>query len=92
LLSSGVVLTGGTALMTGMVELAEDIFLKPARVGVPDYHGNLHEVVRNPRYSTVVGLLQEARVQCLRGEKVRMRENSAKQILARMKDWFFSNF
>lgn len=91
LLSSGVVLTGGTALMTGMVELAEDVFLKPVRVGVPDYHGNLYEVVRSPRYSTVMGLLCEARVQNIRGEK-RIQKGSAKKVFVRMKDWLFNNF
>ena len=68
-LSSGVVITGGSAVMPGMVELGEDIFLKPVRVGVPEYRGNLHEVVKSPRYSTVMGLLQEGCVQRMRFEK-----------------------
>lgn len=92
LLSSGIVLTGGTALMAGMVELAEDIFLKPARVGIPNYHGNLHEVMCNPRYSVVMGLLQEARIQNIQGDKMTVRSGQSKQILTRIKDWFFSNF
>lgn len=91
LLSSGVVLTGGTALMKGMVELAEDIFLKPARVGVPDYHSNLHEVVCGPRYSTVMGLLREAYIQNLRGEQA-LSKGPTKKIFVRMKDWIFNNF
>src|SRR6202022_1669039 len=45
-LSSGVVLTGGSSMMPGMVELAEDIFLKPARLGMPEYSGQLADVVR----------------------------------------------
>ncbi|AMP36557.1 MULTISPECIES: cell division protein FtsA [Ralstonia solanacearum species complex] len=92
LLSSGVVLTGGTAMMPGMVELGEDIFLKPVRVGVPEYRGNLHEVVKSPRYSTVMGLLQEGRVQRMRGRKVAVQSGSAKQIWTRMKEWFIGNF
>lgn len=91
LLSSGIVLTGGTAQMAGMVELAEDIFLKPARVGLPDYHGNLYEVMCNPRYATVMGLLLEARAQNIQGEKTTARTAQGKW-LARIKDWFFSNF
>lgn len=91
LLSSGVVLTGGTALMKGMVELAEDIFLKPARVGVPDYRSNLHEVVCGPRYATVMGLLREAFTQNLRGEQV-LPKGATKKIFIRMKDWIFNNF
>ena len=92
LLSSGVVLTGGTAMMPGMVELGEDMFLKPVRVGVPEYRGNLHEVVKSPRYATVMGLLQEGRVQRVRGRKVVVQSGSAKQIWTRMKEWFIGNF
>src|SRR3546814_7517789 len=50
LLASGVVLTGGTSLMPGIVELAEDVFLKPVRVAVPDYEGSLADVMHNPRF------------------------------------------
>lgn len=91
LLSSGIVLTGGTAQMAGMVELAEDIFLKPARVGLPDYHGNLYEVMCNSRYATVMGLLLEARAQNIQGDKTAARTAQGKW-LVRIKDWFFSNF
>ncbi len=49
LLSSGIVLTGGSAVMPGMVELGEDIFLKPVRKGVPLYSGPLSDMVANPR-------------------------------------------
>ncbi len=92
LLSSGVVITGGTAMMPGMVELGEDIFLKPVRVGVPEYRGNLHEVVKSPRYSTVMGLLQEGCVQRMRGRKVAVQSGSVKQVWGRMKEWFVGNF
>src|SRR5678815_3991529 len=57
LLSSGIVLTGGSSSMQGMVELGEEIFHMPVRIGQPQYHGGLAEVVRNPRYATAVGLL-----------------------------------
>jgi cell division ATPase FtsA len=57
LLSSGIVITGGSSSMRGMVELGEEIFHMPVRIGQPLYHGGLSEVVRNPRYSTAVGLL-----------------------------------
>src|SRR4029079_16108822 len=55
LLSSGVVITGGTAVMPGMVELGEDIFLKPVRTGVPTYAGALYDMVGNPRSVTAQG-------------------------------------
>ena len=90
LLSSGVVLTGGTSLLPGMVELAEDVFLKPVRVAVPDYDGSLADVMRNPRFSTVMGLLSEARMQRLRGRKVAQQSGSFKGVLARMREWFMN--
>src|SRR5258705_11579862 len=57
LLSSGVVLTGGSSTMHGMVELGEEIFHMPLRLGVPRYQGGLADVVRAPRYATAGVLL-----------------------------------
>ncbi len=92
LLSSGIVITGGSGLMPGMVELAEDIFLKPVRLGVPSYTGGLADVVRTPRYATAIGLLEEARVQRARGRKAAEQSGSFKETIRRMKDWFLGNF
>src|SRR5256885_3716398 len=66
LLSSGIVLTGGSALLQGMTELGEEVFHLPVRVGVPVYMGGLADVVKSPRYATAVGLLLEGREQYLR--------------------------
>jgi cell division protein FtsA len=74
------------------VELAEDIFLKPVRVGLPIYSGGLADVVRSPRYATAVGLLEEARQQRLRGRKAAEQSGSFKETLRRMKDWFMGSF
>lgn len=90
LVASGIVLTGGTSLMPGIVELAEDVFLKPVRVAVPEYRGSLADVVRNPRFSTVMGLLTEARVQRLRGSKTVQQKGGFKSIFLRMKEWFMN--
>lgn len=92
LLSSGVVITGGTSMLRGMAELGEDIFLKPVRIGVPGYSGALADVVRTPRYATVLGLLEEARIQRQRGRKVAEQSGSFKETLRRMKEWFLGNF
>lgn len=92
MLSSGVVLTGGTSLLPGVGELAEDVFLKPARVGWPSYKGALADVVRNPRFATVMGLLAEAHAQRLRGRKVAAHTGSFRQTLKRMKEWIVGNF
>ena len=69
-LSSGIVLTGGSCVMPGMVELGEDIFLKPVRRGVPKYSAALADMVSQPRAATVMGLMEEARLARLRGFKV----------------------
>jgi cell division protein FtsA len=57
-LSSGIVLTGGASVMPGMLELGEDIFLKPVRRGIPKYSGNLSDMVAQARASTVMGLFK----------------------------------
>src|SRR5207302_10051953 len=57
---AGVVLTGGSALLPGIVELAEDVFRLPARCGVPTGIGGVVEMVNSPMYATGVGLLQFA--------------------------------
>ncbi len=91
LLSSGIVLTGGSAVMQGMVELGEEIFHMPVRVGIPRYEGPLAEIVRSPRYATVMGLLMEGKSQLDRGIAARQ-SGSFRQTFARMKEWFQRNF
>jgi len=92
LLSSGIVITGGTAVMPGMVELGEDIFLKPVRKGVPTYSGALSDMVANPRSATVMGLLEEARLGRARGHKAASQTGSMKSMFSRAKDWIVGNF
>ena len=91
-LSSGIVLTGGSAIMPGMVELGEDIFLKPVRRGLPQYSGALADMVAQPRAATVMGLLEEARLARLRGFKVAQNNGSVQTALGRIKDWLVGNF
>ncbi len=91
LAASGVVLTGGTALMPGVVELAEQVFAKPARMGVPEYKGHLSEILKSPRYSTGLGLLMEGRAQLVRGRRV-AQSSTWQNVLARMREWFTGNF
>jgi cell division protein FtsA len=92
LLSSGIVITGGSALMKGMVELGEEVFHMPVRVGLPNYTGALAEVVRNPRYSTGMGLLMAGLDQVKRDRHARIQGAGFKEILERMKGWFKGNF
>ena len=91
LLSSGVVLAGGSAVMQGMVELGEEIFHMPVRVGLPRYAGGLSEVVRTPRCATGVGLLLEGVAQLQHGQLSRQ-SGSFRAVLARMREWFQRNF
>ncbi|MYB34688.1 MAG: cell division protein FtsA [Gammaproteobacteria bacterium] len=58
LIGSGIILTGGTSGMDGIVELAEEIFHLPVRRGMPDYQGNLEQSIRNPIFSTGIGLIK----------------------------------
>ena len=92
LLSSGIVICGGSAVMPGMVELGEDIFLKPVRRGNPLYAGALFDMLANPRSATVMGLLEEARMARMRGHKVAGKSGSVKTVLGRARDWFLGNF
>jgi cell division protein FtsA len=92
LLSSGVVITGGSAAMQGMIELGEEVFHMPVRLGLPSYAGGLSEVIRNPRYSTGVGLLMAGLSQHQRQHLEKMQSGSFKQIVGRMKKWFETNF
>ena len=92
MLSSGIMLTGGSCVMPGMVELGEDIFLKPVRRGIPKYTGVLSDMVAQPRAATVMGLLEEARIGRLRGFKVAQKNGSVKTAFSSVKDWFVGNF
>jgi len=92
LLSSGIVLTGGSALLAGMVELGEEVFHLPVRIGVPAYVGGLADVVRSPRYATAVGLLFDGREDYLRNEAARAQSKGLSNVAQRMKHWIKANF
>jgi cell division protein FtsA len=57
LIAAGIVITGGSSKMEGAVELAEEVFHMPVRLGAPQYVDGLGDVVRNPIHATGVGLL-----------------------------------
>jgi cell division protein FtsA len=91
LIAAGIVLTGGSAKMEGAIELAEEVFHVPVRLGMPQQVQGLSDVVRNPIYSTGMGLLLYARDNVLPGAKGRGL-SSAKGALDRMRSWFQGNF
>jgi cell division protein FtsA len=92
LVAAGVVLTGGSSKIEGLVELAEEVFHMPVRLGVPQYVTGLVDVVRNPIFATGVGLLlfgyhnRDQRVlEAGLGKGLR-------SVWDRMKGWFQGNF
>ena len=92
MIASGIVITGGSAMMKGMVELGEEIFHMPVRLGLPRYVGGLSEVVSSPRYATGVGLLLIGKRQVAQQIQVNLDTNSFGRIFERMKNWFQGNF
>ncbi len=92
MIASGIVITGGSSMMRGMVELGEEIFHMPVRMGLPRYVGGLSEVVSNPRYATAVGLLLTGKSRLERHLSGQMETGTIGQIFEKMKSWFQGNF
>ncbi len=91
LVAAGIVLTGGTSKMEGVIELAEEIFHMSVRLGVPQDISGLTDIVRNPIYSTSVGLLQYGFKQT-NSDVSRKRKRSSVSFVERLKQWIQSNF
>ncbi|MGD8175496.1 cell division protein FtsA [Marinimicrobium sp. ARAG 43.8] len=92
LIAAGIVLTGGTAKMEGVVELAEEIFHMPVRLGAPQNIRGLKDIVNNPIYSTGVGLLQYAVKQQQEGRAITHVKDSDDSWFGRLKKLFQSHF
>jgi cell division protein FtsA len=92
LIAAGIVLSGGSAKVEGLVDLAEEIFHMPVRLGLPQFVTGLGDVIRNPAYSTGVGLLLFGRQHGPHGERGPMGEGGFKRMLSKMKSWFQGNF
>ena len=92
LLAAGVVLTGGTSKMEGVIDLAEEIFHAPVRIGAPHNVNGLADIVRNPIYSTGVGLLLYGLKQQQEREGTDARSEPQTQIVDRVKNWFQGHF
>lgn len=92
MLAGGIVLTGGTAKMEGAVELAEEIFHMPVRLGSPTNTGGLKDIVKNPIYATGVGLLHygaKKQQSPLPGTKT---GSNGVSVFEKMKRWFQNNW
>jgi cell division protein FtsA len=92
LVAAGIVLTGGTARIEGAVELAEEIFHMPVRVGAPVNVKGLGDIVKNPIYATGVGLLLYGMRQQKDGGPSLDPEENRPSAVEKMKRWFKENF
>jgi cell division protein FtsA len=93
MIASGVVLTGGAAQVKGVLELAEQVFRVPVRIGTPQHVSGMPEQLNNPMYSTCVGLLLYGQQQRADGSaSLSNRSVGVKGMWARMRDWFHGNF
>ena len=91
MIAAGIVLTGGSSRMEGVVDLAEEVFHMPVRLGMPHSVSGLIDVVRNPIHSTGVGLLLYAH-QARTEQEARPVDTGFQGIWRRMKNWFSGHF
>jgi cell division protein FtsA len=92
MIPAGIVVTGGSSTMEGVVELAEEIFHMPVRLASPQAVSGMTEVVNNPIYATGVGLLIHGFRQMDLGQGPVLKEEDAPSLLERMKAWFTGHF
>ena len=92
LIAAGIVLTGGSAKMEGAVELAEEVFHVPVRLGIPQYVEELSDVVRNPIHATGVGLLLYGKETAQARADRSASKVGISGVFERMKNWFQGNF
>ncbi len=91
MLAAGIVLTGGTSKMEGVVDLAEEIFHAPVRIGAPHNVAGLADIVRNPIYSTGVGLLLYGLKQFQEQGGIITKGEPRITLVSRVKSWFQSD-
>lgn len=91
-IAAGIVLTGGSSKMEGAMELAEEIFHMPVRVGLPQFVTGLSDVVKNPIHATGVGLLLYGHRQTREAVTHVKVDSGVQGIWERMKSWFQGNF
>lgn len=92
IIAAGIVMTGGSSKMEGVVDLAEEIFHMPVRLGTPQYVSGLSDVVSNPIHATGVGLLLFGEQHQSNGTQYFSTEGGMKGVWERMRNWFQGNF
>ena len=87
-IASGVVITGGSTLLSGMSEMAEEVLGVPVRRGLPKGIGGLVDVVKSPQFATAVGLVIYGAQQAAGSPYFKIREeNVYRKVKNRMKEW-----
>lgn len=89
LIAAGMVITGGSSQVKGVIELAEEIFHMPVRMGIPLHVSGLTDVAQNPIYSTAVGLLLYGKDHNGRNMSI---NDAGADLFSRIKNWFQGNF
>ena len=92
LVAAGVVLTGGSSKMEGVVDLAEEVFHMPVRLGMPQFVTGLVDVVRNPIHATGVGLLLFGQQGRQLNEGSLFNDLGMGSVFQRMRNWFQGSF
>ena len=92
IVAAGMVLTGGSAKMEGAIELAEEVFHMPVRLGIPQHVNGLVDVVRNPIHATGVGLLLYGLQNMRQRQSEAPMSGGVKEVWERMRAWFQGNF
>ena len=90
--AAGIVITGGTSMLDGASELAEQVFHLPVRCGYPQGVGGLVDVVRSPMYSTAVGLIMMGMKQEHQSRFRTQERNIYNKVRGRMREWFSDLF
>lgn len=87
-IASGIVITGGSSMMTGMIDLGETVFNMPIRIGLPRDIDGLLQVVENPRYATGIGLLKMGRDEIIDEKDNWNKGDVLSKFMNQIKTWF----
>jgi cell division protein FtsA len=91
-IGAGIVLTGGASKIDGVIDLAEQVFQLPVRIGMPQRIGGMAEVVNNPIYATGAGLLLTGHQYYQQGKAESSVFGEQKGLWSKMRNWFQANF
>lgn len=87
IITQGVVLTGGCSLLPGITDLASKVFQTNVRIGKPNYQGELSDLVNEPRFSTVMGLLDYSLEEILIDTSKRVKRRKNNSLFVKVLNW-----